>query len=766
MEAWGSGSPKARLVSFALGVLAVLAMPSPARAAFKPVAEFGSPRLGELVGPIDVERDGGGNAYVLGIVPPAVTKYDPAGTPVARFGAFGTAPGELESPTALGVNEATGDVYIADLSEVEPSITIQHFDSDGTFLGEWGSVGSAEGQFSQIIFGIAVNQGTGDVYVAEQSRVQRFSAGGQFELMWGKDVAPGGGTGAETCAAGCQEGAAGTAEGEFDEIAGIATTGNIVFVSEAGNDRVQRFNATTGAFGLMAGRDVDPAGGMGPETCAAGCQRGITGSGPGELDGPAGLDVNGTTVHLWVADQGNHRVQRWDSVLMTYQAEFGSEGAGVGQFERPMGLVESGGSVLVADIDLNRVQRFDSATSAFQAAFGTPGAGTVVFPTGVAAGPGGLYVTDNLNRALRFDLAGGPISRFGGLGSGPGEFDIPAGIAVAADGTVYVADRENNRIERFDAAGTFLGEWGATGAGAGQFADPADVAVAPDGTIYVADTGNDRIQRFDGVGSFVSEFGSAGDGAGQLDGPNGVAVGPDGAVYVADTNNDRVQKFGADGAFVTAWGRPGTGVGQFTGPRDLAVDGGGNVFVADSENNRIERFDSRGAFIESVGANGGVGTSGDGPGEFHLPFGIATDALGFVYVADTFNNRIQRLVGEPELRLTGKRRQPYKRPKVVVDCATGPCDAVVSGKVKTKKPRRARAARVRKSKLKLRSVELSLATGGKATAKLRFRHTKRSKRILESVLGDGGRAKLTVRARATNEAGAGRTNRHIKLRRR
>src|SRR4029079_17707120 len=127
--------------------------------------------------------------------------------------------------------------------------------------------------------------------------------------------------------------------------------------------------------------------------------------------------VNGTTVRLWIADQGNHRVQRWASVLMTYQTDFRSEGAGAGQFERPMGLVEGGGSVLVADIDLNRVQRFDSATSAFQAAFGTPGAGTVVLPTGVAAGPGGLYATDNLNRVLRFDLAGGPVSRFGGLGS-------------------------------------------------------------------------------------------------------------------------------------------------------------------------------------------------------------------------------------------------------------------------------------------------------------------------------------------------------------
>ncbi|MCX6071436.1 MAG: hypothetical protein NTU91_11370, partial [Chloroflexi bacterium] len=184
----------------------------------------------------------------------------------------------------------------------------------------------------------------------------------------------------------------------------------------------------------------------------------------------------------------------------------------------------------------------------------------------------------------------------GTSGSGPGELNAPRGVAVAADGSLYVADTSNHRIQHLRADGTVLQVWGEfadvtqSEAPGGTFNEPWGIALAPDGSLYVADTWNHRIQHFSATGEFLGMFGTFGQ---------------------------------AETAF------------DFWGPRSVAVDGEGRVFVADTGNKRVVVFDSLG---QALGEFGGVGME---PGQFDEPVGLAIDSLGQVYVADTWNQRIQ-----------------------------------------------------------------------------------------------------------------------------
>jgi sugar lactone lactonase YvrE len=275
----------------------------------------------------------------------------------------------------------------------------------------------------------------------------------------------------------------------------------------------------------------------------------------------------------------------------------------------------------------------------FQFAIGAQASvGQFNFPSGVAVAPDGtVYVADSdSHRIHRFSATGEFLGGWGTQGGGDGQFRAPRGVAVAPDGTVYVADTGNHRIHRFSADGTFLGRWGQQGYNDGQFSSPGGVAVAPDGTVYVADTGNHRIQRFSADGTFLGTWGVSGSGNGEFSSPSGVAVASDGAVYVADSGNHRIQRFNAGGTFLGAWGAFGSSDGQFNKPSGVAVAPDGTVYVADTYNYRIQRFSASGAFL------GTWGSRGSGDGQFEYPYGVAVAPNGTVYVADTYNYRIQR----------------------------------------------------------------------------------------------------------------------------
>jgi DNA-binding beta-propeller fold protein YncE len=92
--------------------------------------------------------------------------------------------------------------------------------------------------------------------------------------------------------------------------------------------------------------------------------------------------------------------------------------------------------------------------------------------------------------------------------------------------------------------------------------------------------------------------------------------------------------------YVAKWGSNGSADGQLYNPYGVAVDSSGYVYVADTYNNRVQKFDSNGTYITKWGSNGSA------DGQFYYPYDVAVDSSGYVYVADSYNNRIQKFAAE------------------------------------------------------------------------------------------------------------------------
>jgi len=191
----------------------------------------------------------------------------------------------------------------------------------------------------------------------------------------------------------------------------------------------------------------------------------------------------------------------------------------------------------------------------------------------------------------------------GQTGSNPGEFQSPRSIAFAEDGRLYVADSKNHRIQFFDSNGVFAGEWGGYGettaqatAAPGTFNEPWGIAVAPDGTIYVADTWNHRIQHFTADGEFINSFGQFGQGyeADTFWGPRSIVVDDQGRIFVVDTGNKRVAVLDQNGNLLGQFGGTDIGLGQLNEPVGIGLDDQGLIYVADTWNQRVVVFNDVG----------------------------------------------------------------------------------------------------------------------------------------------------------------------------
>jgi uncharacterized protein (TIGR03663 family) len=270
-------------------------------------------------------------------------------------------------------------------------------------------------------------------------------------------------------------------------------------------------------------------------------------------------------------------------------------------------------------------------------------------PAGVAVAPdNSVYVADSRNhRIVHLDENGQQLGAWGSFadastGDAPGgTFNEPWGVAVSPDGTVFVADTWNHRIQKFTADGEFLQQWGYFGRGEAPdaFYGPRDIAVDAEGRVYLTDTGNKRIVVFDANGEYVSQFGTTGFDIGQFDEPVGVDVGIDGSVYVADTWNRRVQVFemlpdGPNYFPLMSWDVRAWMDQSVENKPYIAANDSGVVYITDPKGYRVLAFDSEGNFLSGWGEYAGAAVT------FYT--GIAVDQQGNVWVTDASNNRLLR----------------------------------------------------------------------------------------------------------------------------
>ena len=276
---------------------------------------------------------------------------------------------------------------------------------------------------------------------------------------------------------------------------------------------------------------------------------------------------------------------------------------------------------------------------------GAATAATFAEPHGLALDEarGLLYVADLYNRVVRVvDLEAGTVDTFAGTGFGPttpGEgdggpatsapLDAPSGLAVADDGTVYIADQANNRVRRVSPDGTIStyagASWGGWGGDGGLAVDayldtPWDVALDAAGDLYIADHNNYRIRKVDGETGLISTV--AGKGVADNFGPGGTDEGNATSVAIGF-------------------------------PAQIECDPAGeNVFFADYHNSRVWRLHE--GRVETVAGDGQVpayeGDINDGgeatSAHLYAVHGVALHSDGCILIADTFSSRIRRTCGD------------------------------------------------------------------------------------------------------------------------
>lgn len=285
---------------------------------------------------------------------------------------------------------------------------------------------------------------------------------------------------------------------------------------------------------------------------------------------------------------------------------------------------------------------------AFDAAWGGPGngAGQLSEPQGLAVAPDGtLYIADTGNHRISvWDEDGNPKTTFGTWGSAavwknPPQFNRPTGVRVHPSGRIYVADSLNHRIVVLDQQGLVVRSFGGRGTRPGELDLPRSLCFDAFGNLWVLENGNSRVQIFSALGAYRSTWGSFGEKEGQMKHPLAMDLNHIDQAIVADTDNFRIQVFNDQGEPVTFQGWYGDGPYQFQEPSGVAVTPSGLIAVSDGVSGRVQFFNQRFEYVGEWRAMDRIASK-----DFHPRFrGLAADAQNRLYIADAGNHRILRL---------------------------------------------------------------------------------------------------------------------------
>ena len=572
-----------------------------------------------------------------------------------------------------------GDLYVSDPTRdtifmVSSPNPRSSSDDVKPFAGS-GSTGSKDGSGAEASFnhptGLAFSP-SGVLYVADtgNNKIRAIDKDGNVSTLAGSGIT------------GSKDGSG--AEASFNHPTGLAfSPSGVLYVADTGNNALR---------GVSPSGDVIRLGGI------------LV----GEIDSdsalyamysaPVGLVVNSDGI-VYMADTMNRRL-----VKMTPNKEgldsYGFAGSGeasylngvgtLAAFAYPTGLaLAPDGTLYIGDFGKHRVRVADQEKSVSTPSWSTALAvdpqryqNSLLLPEGVsAASDGFVYVADTLNNRIAKVSPEGEITTLAGNGS-PGfkdgssttaQFSYPSDITTTPDGTIYVADTGNNRIRKITPDGmvsTVAGGGDSSGPDIGSPAlgsfivSPISVLASDSGYVYVADWGNHRIVRFTPGSTLELVAGSLPkgyeDGTGKsakFRRPSGLAFTKDGSLFVSDATNGYIRSIDSGNRTSTVAGEGPPKVESIDAklgdlylnmPHGLDTLQNGSVLIADLGSNRIMLFDGSTLVKVSGGSQGFADGSLDSA-KFYYPTDLTVTPNGIIYVADTGNNEIRKLVLDPAL---------------------------------------------------------------------------------------------------------------------